>query len=357
MKVAFISPQYPNISVTGGSLYSYHLSHALHKNCDLTVFIPDINSEKLNDGIHYELIRIRNKSALRITSFIQGVSKKIDLEEFDLVHVNVFGGLLLDRLDVLTFHHTPDTLKAYIHAVPVYLEGIKAKGIITVSEDSKKSLSKSIWFDKEKILVIPNGINPIFLQKKRDDSKIKRLKDKYGLERKQVILYINSNFTTRKNFPLMIETMKYLKRKKNDAHLIMIVKNQYRNFCLKLLEENNVDDVVFLVSDLSDDELVNHYHLCDFLAMPSTREGFGFPLIEAVALNKPFVSLNTGVAPELEKQGFGYVVSSDTDFKNKCLEMLSDPIRFIKGKTFVENNYSWDTCVKKYIDIYKWLER
>jgi len=352
LKVAFISPQYPNISRTGGSLYAYHLASALDKKCKTKVFIPNINSKELDDELDYRPIDVIRKPFLRNLSFSKRVSDRIEPDNFDIIHVNEIGGLFLEKLDVITLHHAPDTLKKMIHLSPVYLEALKSKKIVTVSKDSKDMLSKSILFNEKKISIVPNGINPKFLQK-IDENKVEKLKQKYEFEGKKVAFYINSNFTKRKNLPLMIETAKYLKRKVEDFRLIILCKKKHYREVQKKLKMAGIEDITRFISNLSDEELVYHYALADLLAMPSTREGFGFPLIEALATKTPFVSFDVGVASELVEKGYGVIADDDEDFKRKCTYILNHTMVYDGSKDFIRKNYSWESSAESLIDIYK----
>ena len=49
--------------------------------------------------------------------------------------------------------------------------------------------------------------------------------------------------------------------------------------------------------------------------MSSRKEGFGFPLLEAVCAGIPFVSFDVGVARELEEHDFGIVAQTEQDLK------------------------------------------
>jgi len=351
MKVAFISLFYLNISFSGGSLYAYHLAHSLNKKVDLTVFIPNINSKKLDKEINYVTVDIKKKPIVKTFSFMSNIKRSINIDDFDIIHVNEIGGLFLDRIDALTFHHTPDTIIKRFHNIPTYFEAKKSSVILTVSNNSKIQIKKIKSFKKKRIEVLPNGINPIFL-KKEDVKKVEKIREKYKLENKKVVLYINSNFTERKNLPLMIKTAKYLKKKLPEFRLIMLINSKYNRECKKLLIKHKIDDITILLSNQTDEELFNLYHLCDLLAMPSTREGFGFPLIESIAAGKPFISFNVGIALELTEAGFGFIAKNSDDFIEKCLKNVENPIFYTNSKSYVRENYSWKFSSEKLIQVY-----
>jgi len=166
MKVAFITPYYPSIRVSGGALYAYYLSHSLNKLVDLTIFLPDINSYKLDNELNYITIKVNEKPILKTMSFLYNVRKTMNLEEFDIIHVNENGGSFLKKIDVITFHHGPDTIKKRLYSLPIFWEAKKSSVIVTVSENSKCGLSNIRWLDKKRIEVVQNGINPKFFAKK-----------------------------------------------------------------------------------------------------------------------------------------------------------------------------------------------
>ena len=113
------------------------------------------------------------------------------------------------------------------------------------------------------------------------------------------------------------------------------------------------DRIKYVYMDIPREMMPYYYSISDFIAVPSITEGFGLPLVEAIATNIPFVSLNTGIAPKLEKYGFGYIANSDEDFKKKCHKMIENPVNFQNGKKFVENNFSWKKYARDVINIYK----
>ncbi len=353
MKVAFITPQFPNICLGGSPLYAYHLAQALNKNVDLTVFLPKINVNKLDYSLNYKTIPISQKPLLRNLTFWRNVSKSINTSEYDIIHVNEYGGLFLNRIDVLTFHHFPNDIFSKFHIIPTYLEAIKSSIILTVSEKSKKELIVLPFLKKKEIKVIYNGISPTFLQKEKVKSD--HLSKKYNINGKKVITSVISEMTKRKNLPLILDTIKELKEK---VVFILICKKSHINAIKQKLKEKKIDDVTICLANLSDKELKQVYFISDLVAIPSLKEGFGLPMIEAVSMKKPFVAFDVGIAYQLSKMGFGLVAENNDDFKKKCFEMLKDPFDLDKtAKSYIFKHYSWDTTAKSLINLYNLILR
>lgn len=354
VKVGFITPQYPNISTRGGALYAENLTETLSNYVDIDVILPSINARKLeNNLIKYILVKRSQKPILKTISFLLNVNKKIESKRYDIIHTNGIGGLFLDKVDVVTIHHLPDNLKGRMHFIPSCLESRKARKIVTVSNYTKRELLKDPFLKNSDVVTIPNGIDPVFLQEKNED-KMEKLKEELGLVGRKAILSINSTFTKRKNFRLMLETAKFISRFREDCKILMIGPQAKEKYAKKLFKKSGLKEMFIYESSVSQDLMPYYYAISDFLAMPSTKEGFGLPLIEAVGTRTPFVSFPVGIAPELKEEGFGKVVKNKNDFKKECVKMLEEPSKpSRRGKKFIKNNFSWKKTSKRLMKTYR----
>jgi len=311
MKIGFISYLYPTIRVSGGGLYAYYLAKELNKHANVDIIIPKEGISKNNSYYEptFNYIRVPTLDLPLISSlsFERNVKKNIE-NNYDIIHCNNNGGLFLESVDVFTCHHIPKSLKIAPHFFLQYLTMRKSKLIITVSNQTKKMILDNFSIDSSRVKVVPNGINPTFLEKFSEEE-IQETKNKYNLIGKKTGLYVNSNFSPRKNIPLMLETAKYLKNNISDFKLVVVCKRKHYSEVKAELTKFGILDITIIVSNLSDDELVKLYYACDLLIMPSFREGFGFPLIEALATGTPFVSFDVGVASELVKKGYGIIAN------------------------------------------------
>ncbi len=359
MKIAFITYLYPNISLGGGSNYAFNLTKEIAKYEDITIFIPKINSDDFDidtKAVHH-LIDTINTPILRSPVFMYRASQELDNAEFDLIHSNAGAGAFLGNTKpfVETFHHWPRGIIPALHGLPMRMCLKKADKIISVSEKSKEEIPLGLC-EREKIHVIENGVGDVYSGKIYDDIK-EELKHTLDINNEKIILHVNTELSQRKNLPLMLDTVRYLKDKGVDFKLIIIAPKSGEEKVLFQAKQKKVfRQIKYLHMDIPLERMPYYYSIADFIAMPSIQEGFGLPLLEGVAMNKPFVSLNTGIAPKLGELGFGYVADTEIDFKEKCLKMLENPLQITKGKTFVKENYSWKECAKKVLDLYKKIE-
>ncbi|MDD3492550.1 MAG: glycosyltransferase family 4 protein [Candidatus Thermoplasmatota archaeon] len=353
MNVAYLSFLYPNLKITGGALHALNIVRELHKKIDVTVFVPNINIDTLPNDLNIIPVNFFNKPLFSMLSFAFRTSKIIRKENFDIIHSNELSGLFVKTIDVVTFHHLPVTVKQRIHKFPTYVTSNKANIITTVSEKTKNSLKKKGY---DNVIVIPNGVDPTFLN---PIAKIKKdhLKEMYGIDSdsENIILYVNSNFSKRKNFPLVLSTTEYLLERESNFKLLMIGPANKKDFVKRKFARIGMDDRLIYISDISQNLMPYHYAISDFLIMPSFQEGFGLPLIEALACGKPFVSFDVGIASELVENGFGFIAKTNRDFKKICLDLIKNPIVYTSSKRYIKNHYSWASASKKLISIYEGL--
>lgn len=356
MKIAFITYLYPHISFSGGSSYAFNLVKEIAKHEEITVFIPKLNIKKLNNfknDISYHLIETKNILVLRSLEFMINVAKKIKKSDVEIVHSNAGAGAFVNTETpfIETFHHWPKEIIDVFHATPMRMCLKKANIIIAVSDKSRKELPR--WCNRKKIYVVENGVDDNFLRE-INEKKLEKLIKLIGIKNEKIILNINTEVSKRKNLPLMLDTIRYLKMSGEKVKLLLIAPEKKKKKVYIEAKRKKVEkEIIFIPAKVPYEEMPYYYSIADFVAIPSRQEGFGLPLIEGIAMNKPFVSFKTGIAPELEKKGFGYTVSSEEEFKQKCLQMLREPIEIRNGKKFVMSNYSWKKTAEKVLNIYR----
>jgi glycosyltransferase involved in cell wall biosynthesis len=93
---------------------------------------------------------------------------------------------------------------------------------------------------------------------------------------------------------------------------------------LKLIKENNLNKRIHLYPNLKTEELGNLYREADVFVFPSLFEGFGIPLIEAMASGTPVITSNRGSLPEVVGDA-GFICDPfDVDFITNAITELTE---------------------------------
>lgn len=145
---------------------------------------------------------------------------------------------------------------------------------------------------EDAIEVVPEGVDPAKFHPLARNSYTSREDDIYRV-------LVVSKFEKRKGFPELLDG--YAKAFGNDPTAKLLLKsdslylmprtdNAYENNLVELqrqAEQAGIENVIYLNGELSDDDLAHLYNGCDVLLFPSRAEGWGLPLIEAIATGMP----------------------------------------------------------------------
>jgi glycosyltransferase involved in cell wall biosynthesis len=95
-----------------------------------------------------------------------------------------------------------------------------------------------------------------------------------------------------KGYDQVLKALPKIRQTLPNVHYLIVGKGPDRPRIEQLIEDLEVQDCVTLTGFIPDEELGDHYNLCDVFAMPSKREGFGIVYLEALACGKPALGGN-----------------------------------------------------------------
>ena len=182
----------------------------------------------------------------------------------------------------LVFLHTYTGLRrALLKWIFLDLPVKKAKYITTISEKSKQEILDYTNCDPEKILVIPNPVDPIFASSISLDRSQPTLTSLNLPQPHSTILFLGTK--PNKNLELTIAALFGL-----DLHLRII--GELTRKQEEMLAKFKINYTV--VFSISPEQLVEEYRNAKVILFPSTYEGFGLPVIEGFQAERPVITSN-----------------------------------------------------------------
>jgi len=173
-----------------------------------------------------------------------------------------------------------------------------ADAIIAVSECSQRDAMRLYGTPAEKFRVIPEGVDARF-KPLADSVRLNQVRDKYRLP-ERFVLFVGT-IEPRKNLTTLFEAMAARRERGLEPWPLVIAGKQGWLYepILQRIADLGLQDAVHLTGFFPDDDLPALYSAATLLAMPSRYEGFGLPVLEAMACGVPVVSSSTSSLPEV----------------------------------------------------------
>lgn len=210
-------------------------------------------------------------------------------------------------------HETKASIIERIFARRALARAIK---ILTPSQSTKKDIMNLFQIPPEKINVTPLAASEIFSPKIIGASAIS---EKYILP-KDFILAVGT-IEPRKNYDRLIDAVVALKSK--GVKLVIAGRPGWNSKNI-IHHIGLAGDSVIHLTNCSDHELPALYTLAKFFVMPSLYEGFGIPILEAMASGCPVISSNAGSLPEVGGDAAIFFDPHDTEQIKAAIEKLWD---------------------------------
>jgi glycosyltransferase involved in cell wall biosynthesis len=280
---------------------------------------------------------------------------------FDLYHVtNQFLGrialkkkpVVVTCLDIIPYVLKNDYPWAMRYFLAKAIKALQAADrIITISDFTKRELIERLGFDEEKIETVYLGFdNNLF--KARNQENARR---KLGLPLdKRIVLHVGSE-EPRKNVHSLLKALSQVK--KEFPELMFIRLGEQRKETLKQTRELGLSETVKYFSSLPAERLALFYNAADVLVFPSYYEGFGLPVLEAMASACPVIVSKTTSLPEVSGQAGVSVDPFDVEAMSQAIKMIFSANSFrqplIQRGLARSREFSWLDCAKKTRRIYE----
>jgi glycosyltransferase involved in cell wall biosynthesis len=282
----------------------------------------------------------------------------------DLLHVPhfnipvLFGGRLVVTIHDLTYFHAPDvSASRFAKPYVTWLLGAvrrNARAVLTVSEYTKRDLLEHFpGIRAESVFVTHEAAAPEF-RKLADPEALARIAAKYSL-RQPFVLFVGS-LKKHKNVPALIEAVGRLRRAKGIPHeLVLTGKRGSADGELTALIDRS--PFVRHLGEAEGHDLPGLYNLAEVFVLPSFREGFGLPVLEAMACGTPVIASDRTSLPEVAGEA-GLLFDPDhidalesvlyNVLNNKELQKKMSQNGIEQAKKF-----SWQKTAQETLDVYR----
>jgi glycosyltransferase involved in cell wall biosynthesis len=228
----------------------------------------------------------------------------------------------------------------------------RADLLLAISESSRREAIETLQILPERITNIGSGVSPFFSSIDVSPASKSALLGRLGL-RKPFVLY-TGNIEPHKNLERLIEAFSLLPGELRKGHQLVVVGNvneeERRRLISRYSKKFSEKEIVF-AGYASDEDLRLLYRTCTLFVLPSLHEGFGLPLVEAMACGAAVIGSNLTSIPEI-------IDRPEALFNPHCPQAIADCISMVLSNAEVRQGlqewgrersraFTWESCGRK----------
>lgn len=230
----------------------------------------------------------------------------------------------------------------------------RIEAIITDSRQSKEDLAQNLKLNSERITVVPLAAGEQFRLLPPDE--VGPVLGHYNITQ-PYILYVGA-LESRKNLPRLLQAYALLRQEISGTNLVIVGARKWKYTPIfNTVKELQLEPNVLFTGYVPDDHLPALYSGATLFVFPSLYEGFGLPVLEAMACGTPVVTSNTSSLPEVAGNAALLVDPYDVrEIATAMRRVLLDPA--LAGELRVKGlkqaaTFTWERTAKETISVYE----
>jgi glycosyltransferase involved in cell wall biosynthesis len=297
------------------------------------------------------------------------LARHIRNDQPDLIHVQYTSPLLTRIPAVVTVHDVsfiehPEYFTSSRRSqlrLTVGRSVRNAARILTVSEFSRDAILRAYDVEPSKVRVIPNAANPDFRVIGRERAR-RAVTDR--LKFHEPFIFSLGDLQPRKNQIGLIEAFSELLTDCPHLRYHLVLTGKETWFTPKVVEAARASGFasrIHFTGFVSDEDLLELYNACDCFVFPSFYEGFGLPILEAMACGRAVACSNTSAMPEVaDGAGLLFNPHSSGEITRALKDILLDTeLRNRMERLGLKRaaGFTWKKAAAATLDVYKEVVR
>lgn len=207
----------------------------------------------------------------------------------------------------------------------------RAARLVTVSADARVQIAATFGLEESEISVITEGPDPVFRRMDRDPD-VADVRARYGLPPDTALILYVGGISPHKNLQGLLHALKLIEQAPcGPWHAVLVGDYQKDSFLSSYHEISalavslDLADRITFTGYVPDEDLALLYNTATMLVLPSMSEGFGLPVVEAMASGLPVAASNRNSLPEvLGSSGLLFDPETTTEIADAIRRLLSD---------------------------------
>lgn len=246
----------------------------------------------------------------------------------------------------------PSCFNRIVYGYMNHLATGKAERIVTVSSSTGADLTNLLRVPESKIRIIYEAADERFKPVK-DGTLLSQVKKKYGIEGK--FLLNVGNPKAHKNWGRLIEAFAKLE---SDLKLVLVgTKGNVPRELSEQVKRLNLSKTVIFPQFIPDEDMPFFYSAAEAFVFPSLYEGFGLPVLEAMACGTPVICSNISSLPEVVGDAAIKVDPMDVDDISRAMRLIIDDSslrdKLVKKGLARVKEFSWEKTASKTLEVYR----
>ncbi len=230
--------------------------------------------------------------------------------------------------------------------------------ILPVSRFTKERMKTLFDIPESQFSVLNNCLDP-YLPKPVDESNRHACREKYGIDKGDIVLMTLTRLTIlekNKGYDKILNAMQTLQPAFPNLKYLFVGKYDVaeKERLEKLIDQLGLKGKVVFTGFVPDEELAEHYNICDVYVMPSEKEGFGISFIEALYYGKPVIAGNRdGTVDALLGGRLGLLVDprSQEEITNAIEKVIRNVAAFAPDRELLMEHFSYEVYRERWREV------